>query len=383
MTYRRGAVLNNDPAGVLILNQVGLERFKAAFKPKIIKLDRFTVVVGRNGSGKSTLLEALQWLDVTLRRDAVVACERYVGMKDLVNLRAPVDPGYFTISCTWKGSESFRYRVKVEVDADDTTPRIIEEKLSSGRDRVLISEPDASDRLTLARFGKQAPALLDFWKRAVFLRLSPSSLAEGSLPRRTSNAPLLDEEGETLPALLSELSEEQRQDLVHRVNEVLPGMRGVEISKPSAGRSERVHYELIEEMKYKGRLGQKSFHIPAWMLSEGTRRLTALFALLVRVPAPSLLCIEEVENGLDPWAARILLRHLREAADRGTQIIATTHSPWVLDEIPLEDIVMVRRRRGDSVYERFDAIPEVQSFSSTTPAGTRYAQLIDGEDEAP
>ena len=369
------------------LTEVRLKHFKAAFRPKAVKLRPFTVIIGRNGSGKSTLLEALQWIDSTMRDHAMKACERYLGVQDLLNLRATGSPRSFSIECRWKehGVVPFRYAVVVEEDSDGTTPRIVEESLVTGIKNpiTLFSGPDSSDRLALARLSRGAPAKIrEFWRRAVFLRLNPSSLAEGSLPKRPSSAPILDEEGATLPALLSELTDDQRESLVKLVQDVLPGMRGVEVSKPRGGRSERVHYELLEEMKYKGRAGQKTFPIPAWMLSEGTRRLTAILALLVREPAPSLLCIEEVENGLDPWAVRILLRHLREASERGIQIIVTTHSPWVLDEVGLDDIILVRRVKGDSAYEAFSEVAAVQAFRPNIPAGTRYTHLVENEDDA-
>jgi predicted ATPase len=108
------------------------------------------------------------------------------------------------------------------------------------------------------------------------------------------------------------------------------------------------------------------------MLSEGTRRITAIMALLVRDPAPSLLCIEEIENGLDPWTVQAVLRHLQSAATRGTQVILTTHSPWVLDYIPIDSILQVRRIEGDTRYEHFSSRPEIMAFDASVPAGTRY-----------
>jgi predicted ATPase len=113
------------------------------------------------------------------------------------------------------------------------------------------------------------------------------------------------------------------------------------------------------------------------MLSEGTRRLTAILALLVHEPAPSLLCIEEIENGLDPWTVRFVLRHLQSAADRGTQVILTTHSPWVLDDVPIDSILQVRRVQGDTRYEHFSSRPEIEAFDPSVPAGTRYVNTED------
>lgn len=380
------------------LSEVQLERFKAAFKPAPIPLQLFNVVIGRNGSGKSTLLEALQWLDTTLRRDAREACDRYFGIHDLINLRAQsTGTPYFSLSLTWTSPDlqhPLRYKVQVEESRD--VPVITREELftlrPSGRpldsylstvdqgerlikgQGITFREPDrlALGLLGSGQSGTPISALSEFWSRAVFLRLSPNRLANGSLATRKSFEPLLDEEGQTLPALLNELTSEQRADLVRAIQEALPGIQDVRVSKAEMGRDARVNYELIEKMPYRGRSGVSKFPIPSWMLSEGTRRITAILALLAREPAPSLLCIEEIENGLDPWTVRHILLHLQSAADRGTQVILTTHSPWVLDDVPIDSILHVRRIKGDTRYEHFASRPEIRAFDPSVPAGTRY-----------
>lgn len=91
-----------------------------------------------------------------------------------------------------------------------------------------------------------------------------------------------------------------------------------------------------------------------------------------RDPPPSLLCIEEVENGLDPWTVRAVLAHLRSAADRGVQVVVTTRSPWLLDHVPLSSIIQVRRIEGDTRYERFGERPEIRAYNPNVPPGTRY-----------
>lgn len=388
------------------LSSVTLRAFKAAFNPAPIPLRQFNVIIGRNGSGKSTLLEALQWIDTTMRRDAREASQRYHGLPDLVNLRSPKDLA-FEIGLTWSSESGdvpqFRYDVKVEDKGG--VARIVEESLASQRSngRVIksfIATSDGGERTVSTTASKtiarrepdrlalewienvelndplRSPQFLsEFWRRAVFLRLSPNRLQEGSPATRRSFEPLLDEEGQNLPALLNELNDEQREALVEAVREILPGIQNVEVSKAETGRDTRVHYSLREVMPYKGRAGKKQFSIPAWMLSEGTRRITAILALLARDPAPTLLCIEELENGLDPWTVKAILRHLEDAATRGTQVLLTTHSPWVLDDVPMESILLVRRRSGDTQYEHFASLEEVQEFQRSVPAGTRYVQL--------
>lgn len=399
----------------LVLKTVTIERFKAAFKPGPVELQPLNLLIGRNGSGKSTLLEALQWLDTTVRLDARTASDRYFGARDLVNLRG--DGTWFSIRLAWSPEDApddaareVTYEVTVTATPDGTAA-IAEESLSVGQGRsrksFISTEKDPKglnrrflfpqdptrrfpfpepDRLALSRGGQDIapgdagdtdvaknpfPSVLSFFRDAVFLRLSPNRLAEGSPAKRRSFDPLLDEEGQMLPALLLELSEAQRDELTAQLRRVLQGMEGVRIETP-ASRDTRVNYALLERMPYRGRKGKKVFEIPSWMLSEGTRRITALFALLIHDPPPSLLCIEEVENGLDPLTTLEVLAALRDATGLGTQVLMTTHNPWLLDHVEPQAVLLARRREGDTVYEKFAELGEVQAFAADIPMGTRY-----------
>lgn len=387
----------------LWLSEVCLERFKAAFMPEPIELRPHTVLIGRNGSGKSTLLEALQWLDTTIRRDAREASDRYFGIHDLINLRSRVRQPYFQLTLNWEveplddePQQSLCYTTKVE-EADDNTPRIAEELLvcdqegerhvyveTIGPGRRLITGTDVvvrdPDRLSLGVIGsltdKSADPLLaalaEFWARAVFLRLSPNRLAESSAASRRSFEPLLDEEGQKLAALLNELDSTERAQLVSTIRRILPDIRDVAVEKAGVEREARVSYSLLERMPYRGRSGRWQLPIPSWMLSEGTRRLTAILALLARQPPPSLLCVEEIENGLDPWTVREVMGLLQAAGAGETQTIVSTHSPWVLDDVPLDSIIQVRRLEGETRYQAFGSREEVQAFGASIPPGTRY-----------
>jgi len=395
----------------LFLTEVELDRFKAAEKSGPIELRPFTVVIGRNGAGKSTLLEALQWIDLALREDIRVACDRYYGIHDLINVGGPKTRRSFELRLRWQQRSEkplqFSYRLRVG-ERSDRTPEITSEELDDtstqralsliqqiglpGEGRLVSPSPsgpevvfDDPERLALGftprlgrpqkliRTSSSMSPLRDFWSRAVFLRLSPNRLAQTSPARRKAFDPILDEEGHHLPALLNELNDAQRHQLVQWIQDVLQDIRGIEVSQPQSERDEQVFYSLMEEMPAsRRRSGGKTFPIPAWMLSEGTRRITALFALLVREPPPSLLCIEEIENGLDPWTLVTILRHLQSAAARGIQVIITTHSPWLLDHVELDSILHVQRTGGETRYERFADRRSVKALQGQVPAGAIY-----------
>ncbi|PCC73033.1 Predicted ATPase [Nannocystis exedens] len=387
----------------LRLTHVSLHRFKAAYALEGVPLRPFNVVIGRNGAGKSTLLEGLQWIDAAIRGTVNTACDRYNGVADLVNHRHA------------KGDRGFELHTRLEsaegafADHHCNIREVFEDIATVGSERLRIgssgSAPsevlwteegeqdvrftpqgkfDLSDRLALSRIDELVvdPGLpltgsdiAGFWKNAVFLRLEPTDLAQGSTLRRPSLAPLLDERGAMLPALIEELDDDGRQDLVDMLHSVLPDFREVEVFR--AGDSRSGNYALREDIIDRGAAGKKTFKIPSWMLSEGTRRMTAIFALLAHRPGPSLLCIEEVENGLDPISVRKVLGYLKEASLRGVQVIVTTHSPWLLDDVDVDDVLVVRRALGDTTYTRLADDPASQRSDPRVRPGGRYIDLLE------
>lgn len=67
----------------------------------------------------------------------------------------------------------------------------------------------------------------------------------------------------------------------------------------------------------------------------GEDSILDLFKLLQDIPPQSLLVIDEVENSLHPQAQRRFVRYLLKLArQRKVQIILSTHSPFVLEELP-------------------------------------------------
>ena len=91
--------------------------------------------------------------------------------------------------------------------------------------------------------------------------------------------------------------------------------------------------------------------IPAWNLSEGSTRLVAtLLALFVPQP-PSLVAIESPEAALHPHLMEYLAEILRLGSQE-TQIVITTHSPYLLDKLPPESLIIVTKEKGETKARR-------------------------------
>ena len=90
-------------------------------------------------------------------------------------------------------------------------------------------------------------------------------------------------------------------------------------------------------------------------LSDGTLRFICLATLLLQ-PAhhqPDLILIDEPELGLHPYAVTLLTEMLRQASDL-KQIIVSTQSTDLINQLSPEDIVVVDRKDGASTFTRLN-----------------------------
>jgi predicted ATPase len=141
---------------------------------------------------------------------------------------------------------------------------------------------------------------------------------------------------------LREASIEAFDGLLEALQYVLPHAHDVQAVVTQA--IERlVHLEMTEE----------AFKVPGWLLSTGTLRILALLACLRHPDPPPLLVVEEIENGLDPRTLHLLVEEIRAAITFGTtQVVLTTHSPYLLDLLDLSQIVVVERSNGQPTFSR-------------------------------
>ena len=101
-------------------------------------------------------------------------------------------------------------------------------------------------------------------------------------------------------------------------------------------------------------LSEQDFKVPGWLFSSGTLRILALLAVLRNPNPPTLMVVEEIENGLDPRTINLLIDEILSATQSGrTQVIATTHSPYLLDLCPLSSILFAERKNdGETIFSR-------------------------------
>jgi len=86
-----------------------------------------------------------------------------------------------------------------------------------------------------------------------------------------------------------------------------------------------------------------------------------------------LLVIEEIENGLDPRTLQLVVEEIRGAISAGTtQVIATTHSPYLLDLLDLSHLVLTERVNEEPRFSRPADREELQRWVRDFSPGQLY-----------
>lgn len=94
------------------------------------------------------------------------------------------------------------------------------------------------------------------------------------------------------------------------------------------------------------RIRERGVSLPLRMLSEGTLRMLAILAAGGIRNEPAIVSIEEPENGIHPTRLELISELLQTRSSLGqTQYIVTTHSPALVDLLPIESLFAVRRDR--------------------------------------
>jgi predicted ATPase len=88
-------------------------------------------------------------------------------------------------------------------------------------------------------------------------------------------------------------------------------------------------------------------------LSDGSIRFICLVTALLQPDPPSTIIIDEPELGLHPYAITLLASLLRSASSR-MQVIVSTQSVPLVNEFSIDDLIVVERENGATVFKRYD-----------------------------
>lgn len=355
-----------------------------------IELGPLTVLVGPNASGKSNIVDVLRFVADALRMDldAAITTRHGIGAIRRWSKWRPYD---VTIGLRVEGAESsleyefvlgsgpggeckvkrehgtvelkglvdkqFKFDIKegklvepavqrrrpeqISLFMEDMPPKFEETDLALRFIRNILPGLIVGREGRIARrieVRRRLTSLYGFLRSMLFYHMFPNVIQE---PQKPAEPYPLKEHGENLASVLREMRRGKSEffiDLCTALGKVVPGVRDVKVV-PVGG----YLVGKLEHTRAEGKGGGAWFDL--FQESDGTLRLLGLLVALFQDPPPSFIAIEEPELTIHPGALPVLADLLQEATQR-TQILITTHSPDLIDRLPVESLRAVDATGG-------------------------------------
>lgn len=343
-----------------MINSVRLCNFKAC-RDLTTPLRRLSVFVGPNASGKTSILEGVHFAaqaggaDVsrifTGRRSPNLIFSGLPGEIMSFELHTQLAALLLQIKTLDASNDAAMREDLVGQGWQIVTPR-------GGNDWAFLRlgrsafEPSRSDWVSWNDLKAGTQQELGKSRKAVLLRLNAAQLASPSYVAQ--EVPRVEFDGEGLASTLLYMkgnSEETFEQLENELRSLVPSVKKIRFRKA------RVYQTEVEYLEREGRRtsieSQRSFMgdaltfdttsgsgVPAELMSEGTLLLLGMLAVLHGPLQPQLVLIDDLDRALHPKAQRMLVELLHKLLDarNDLQIVATSHSPYLLDSLASSEI---------------------------------------------
>jgi predicted ATPase len=390
-----------------MIKSIEVQNFKAIGRSKI-KLSPLTAFIGYNGTGKSSILEALETYSIIVTQGLNSGMSLFKGFEHIYykgkkknkyfkknGIKFQYAPIKFCLNfniagCNAKISTSIAqeldgkktvYFLEEKYEGESLEPDYGNEphKVSGLRtkhdalrlpDSIHYSikylwsfsqgsyEPDTS-------LFNRAIEIAEYFRKWQFLSMNTFLMGNPLPQKQTGGIVTLNKDGSNVAEYILSIREadpEIFQGIVETMQYVLPYAKDIQPTITSE--LERLVYMQISEQDFK---------VPGWLLSTGTLKLLALLAIF-RNPNPSpLVVIEELENGLDPRSIHLILSEIRRfLAKKDCQVIITSHSPYLLDLLKLDEIILVEKTDSQAEFSRPADNNEMQVWAGKYTPGRLY-----------
>jgi predicted ATPase len=271
----------------------------------------------------------------------------------------------------------WRYRIIIEVQPKSGIVRLVDESLHElnlegelatrriwmGRDRLDLQwegggihyDSKMATSMFLMPYSIPSSALKPYWPLlTIHQELSnwfiyyPEPRDRMRIHSPVREVRLIGLRGEEIDAFfntLRNLDEPQFKAVEKALHVIVPSFTGIDVGVNALG---EVELSLMQ--------GQTPISVSA--LSEGTLRILGLLALASMKEPPYLIGIEEPETGIHPHRLSLIALLLQTRASDDTQVIATTHSPVLVDLIHKECLYAFRKANGKTAMDSLSHVEE-------------------------
>jgi predicted ATPase len=324
-----------------MLSKLRVQHYKSLFDTEV-DLEPLTVFIGPNGSGKSNICESLAVLSnfmqklidtksnkqiITLFSDSLKSLSRNQPSIESKFWQGKQDYLSFAISSltTTKttASEKVKKNLDISVHLDYPERRIKVDNLEKSIDFICKTANPLREFLVSNQYSNSS--LFKAIRKVNVYDFVPTYLSS-----KISSSSSMDRTGQGIANTLLDIllaNRDSFDELQERLTQLVPNIKKIVLPR---GENQTFSLELVDRYS--------EHHIPASDISDGTLRILAFLTALYQENTPSIICFEEIENGVHPWLLHKMIELLKIVSTEGitgkpVQVLITTHSPVLLNYV--------------------------------------------------
>ncbi len=371
-----------------MIETVEIHNFKS-IRDQRIDLEPLTVFVGANGSGKTSVLQAI---DLVSRAAITSPGQVLTNQRHCDWLYTRGGEGNLSVACRNSVAEVKMFATPPDPSLSVSPPtpgkRNWEPRIQTlTRNEHGNFSAENSENHLLGPVRQQEA--FDVVRSLQYLGIEPKRMARASYSDH--DPPRLGRDGRGLASVLAFMAlndPDSFGELVHHMRSLIPNLRRIRFRKAGVNRTEKEFIRVGDGPAVERRTNRvyngeaiivdfaNAEGIPAHAVSEGTLIMLGLLTVLVGPSHPRIVLMDDIERGLHPMAQKSLLGVIRKVMEKfpDLQILATAHSPYLLDDLRPEEIrLMTLGEDGSSICGRLDQHPEFEKWKDEMAPGELWS----------
>lgn len=326
------------------LKKLHIKNYKSLVDLEIIKPNPFTVFAGPNGAGKSNIFEALEFaissiiytdISTRLEPERLENLSRIEVTSDLVNLIENEFGGHNNFLNKRVYKKEFEYVSSFSENVNSTLNIDYSQYPAYFLANMPINPFSKNLNIYKQFYYNFSRLFIDHSDKLLIFK---SNIISNRLFTSASNLE------KVLKRLLNDNN--KLEDMTEYLELFIPGFERVEI------------YSDNIEGKDSLRIYEKDYNnpFPKKLISDGTYNILCLLTALFQSDEPQFLCIEEPENGLNPYVIQEFVELCRLMCDKdhGHYIWLNTHSQTLVRALKEEELILVDKENGATKIKQFE-----------------------------
>lgn len=309
------------------IKHLHIQNYKSLVDLKIVEPNAFTVFAGPNGAGKSNIFEALEFVSYSKKMTSPFLEDSFGGYDKIVNCNSE--------------NHNFYFQVKFDFVTHEVYKTQFSNKIENSYESISKPLKIKNEAIEEIAFHTLEDDANEFYNNCLHLFINKLEL---NRIRDTSNKKLLPDASNLSAVVKNILSNNYiKEEFLEWINLFIPGFENIEVHSDIDGASKFLIFEKGSKKPFDKNL-----------ISDGTYNILVLLAAVYQNHEPQFLCIEEPENGLNPYVIKTLVDFFRkQCEEKGHYIWLNTHSQTLVKELQPHELILVDKVNGATQVKQF------------------------------